>query len=114
MDDLVMKAKEKGADIVVFGEAFVSAFPLWNMVYAPVDQHEFFRSSSRTPLRYTWAAPEDDRGGRPQRTTASSPSGINEKGPISMGAMWNTNLLFDREGRLLSKHQKLVPTGRRS
>jgi nitrilase/aliphatic nitrilase len=27
-----------------------------------------------------------------------------------MGAMWNTNLLFDADGRLLNRHRKLVPT----
>jgi len=109
MDDLVMKAKEKGADIVVFGEAFVSAFPLWNMVYAPVDQHEFFRklfeNSVEIPGPHLKMIGEVAR-----RHNVFLSVGINEKGPISMGAMWNTNLLFDREGRLLSKHQKLVPT----
>lgn len=36
--------------------------------------------------------------------------GVTEKGTISMGAMWNTNLLFDKNGCLLNKHRKLVPT----
>jgi len=36
--------------------------------------------------------------------------GITEKGSISMGALWNTNLLFDRDGTLLNRHRKLVPT----
>ena len=27
-----------------------------------------------------------------------------------MGALWNTNLLFDRDGTLLNRHRKLVPT----
>jgi len=109
MDDLAMKAKEKGADIVVFGEAFVSAFPIWNMVYAPVDQHEFFRklfeNSVEIPGPHLKMIGEVAR-----RHNVFLSVGINEKGPISMGAMWNTNLLFDRKGRLLSKHQKLVPT----
>jgi len=36
--------------------------------------------------------------------------GITEKGSISMGALWNTNLLLDRDGTLLNRHRKLVPT----
>jgi predicted amidohydrolase len=34
----VAKARDAGADLVVFGESFVPAFPLWNMLYAPVEQ----------------------------------------------------------------------------
>ncbi len=109
LDDLVGKAKEKGADIVVLGEAFIAAFPIWNMVYAPVDQHEFFRkifeNSVEIPGPHLKMIGEVAR-----RHNVFLSVGINEKGPISMGAMWNTNLLFDRAGNLLSKHQKLVPT----
>jgi len=39
----VAKAKAVGADLVVFGESYIPAFPLWNMLYAPVDQHAFYR-----------------------------------------------------------------------
>ena len=41
--DWVTKARDVGADLVVFGESFIPAFPLWNMLYAPVDQHAFYR-----------------------------------------------------------------------
>ncbi len=109
LDELVGKAKEKGADIVVFGEAFIPAFPVWNMVYAPVDQHEFFRrlfeNSVEIPGPHLKMI-----GDIARRRGVFLSVGINEKGPISMGAIWNTNLLFDREGKLLSKHRKLVPT----
>src|SRR5215472_6092765 len=43
LEDWVAKAKAAGADLVVFGESYIPAFPLWNMLYAPVDQHAFFR-----------------------------------------------------------------------
>jgi len=36
--------------------------------------------------------------------------GVNEKIPVNMGTMWNTNLLIDRQGTILGKHRKLVPT----
>lgn len=36
--------------------------------------------------------------------------GITEKSDYSMGAMWNTNLLFDRTGALLNRHRKIMPT----
>jgi nitrilase/aliphatic nitrilase len=33
------KAKAAGAELIVFGESFIPAFPLWNRVLAPIDQH---------------------------------------------------------------------------
>lgn len=41
--DWVAKAKGAGADLVVFGESYIPAFPLWNLLYAPIDQHAFYR-----------------------------------------------------------------------
>jgi nitrilase len=35
--------------------------------------------------------------------------GITEKGTISMGALWNTNLLFGRDGTLLNRHREAGP-----
>jgi nitrilase len=109
MDELVAKAKGMGADIVVLGESFVPAFPIWNIVYAPIDQHEFFRRLFENAVEVP--SPALDRiAGIARRNNVFLSVGITEKGPISMGAMWNTNLLFDRKGKLLNKHQKLVPT----
>ncbi|MDG6929395.1 MAG: hypothetical protein JRN29_05060, partial [Nitrososphaerota archaeon] len=42
-EGLVAEAADRGADLVVFGESFVPAFPLWNMLLPPLDQHPFFR-----------------------------------------------------------------------
>lgn len=41
LEELVAKVKESGADLVVFGESFIPAFPVWNGIYPPIDQHEF-------------------------------------------------------------------------
>jgi len=43
LEGWVAKAKAVGADLVVFGESYIPAFPVWNMLYAPVDQHAFYR-----------------------------------------------------------------------
>src|SRR6516225_2129104 len=43
LDALVQKAVNAGADLIVFGESFIPAFPVWNLIYAPMDQHPFFR-----------------------------------------------------------------------
>ena len=105
----VAKAKREGAGLVVFGESFIPAFPLWNLVYAPIDQHRFYRrlfdNAVEVPGPHTDQLAEIAR-----RHQVVLSVGVTEKGRVSMGAMWNTNLLFDADGRLLNRHRKLVPT----
>lgn len=40
---LVEEAASRGADLVVFSESFVPAFPVWNLIHTPIDQHGFTR-----------------------------------------------------------------------
>jgi nitrilase len=105
----VAKAKGAGADLVVFGESYIPAFPLWNMLYAPIDQHAFYRrlfdNAIEVPSQHV-----DQLGEIARRHRVVLSVGVTEKGSVSMGAMWNTNLLFDANGELLNRHRKLVPT----
>jgi nitrilase len=105
----VAKARDAGADLVVFGESFIPAFPLWNMLYAPVEQHAFYRRLFENAVEIP--GPQIQQlGAIARRHGVVLSVGVTEKGPVSMGAMWNTNLLFDADGRLLNRHRKLVPT----
>ncbi len=109
LEQWVTKAKAAGADLIVFGESYIPAFPLWNMLYAPIDQHVFYRRLYDNAVEVP--SPHVDQLAeiaRRHRIVLSV--GITEKGTVSMGTMWNTNLLFDTDGRLLNRHRKLVPT----
>lgn len=109
IDGKVAEAKVAGADLVVFGETIIPAYPVWNMLYPPIDQHGFYKRMFQNAVEIP--GPALNRIGMIARRHGVFLSiGVTEKGPVSMGAMWNTNLLFDREGRLLNRHQKLVPT----
>lgn len=109
LEEWVGKAKDAGADIVVFGESYIPGFPLWNMLYAPIDQHAFYKRLFDNAIAVP--GPQVDQLGEIARRHGVVLSvGVTEKGAISMGAMWNTNLLFDSDGRLLNRHRKLVPT----
>ena len=109
VDHLAQKAKEQGADIVVFPESFVPAFPVWCILYAPIDQHDFYRRLFDQAVLIP--------GPAFSRLAAIAKSqkiflslGVTEKGDYSLGAMWNTNLLFDRSGTLINRHRKIMPT----
>jgi nitrilase len=109
LEQWAAKAKAAGADLIVFGESYIPAFPLWNMVYAPIDQHAFYRRLYDNAIEVP--SPQIDQLGdiaRRHRVVLSV--GVTEKGTESMGTMWNTNLLFDADGTLLNRHRKLVPT----
>lgn len=106
---LVRAAKDAGADLVVFGESFVPAFPVWNILYAPIDQHAFFRRLFDNAIQIPSPA-FHALASIAKRHHIFLSVGVTEKSTMSMGAMWNTNLFFDRQGRLLNRHRKLVPT----
>ncbi|HZB84681.1 MAG TPA: carbon-nitrogen hydrolase family protein [Rubrobacteraceae bacterium] len=108
-EQLVKQAANRGADFVVFSESFIPAFPVWNLIHPPIDQHDFTRRLFDNAM--TMPSPQFDKLAQIARSNGVFLSvGITEKGNVSMGAMWNTNLLFDRQGRLLNRHRKLVPT----
>src|SRR6516165_3726951 len=102
LEGWVAKAKAAGAELVVFGESFLPAFPLWNMLYAPVDQHQFYRRLFDNAIAVP--GPHVERlGDIARRHRFLISVAVTEKGAVSMGAMWNTNLLFDAEGGLLNR-----------
>jgi nitrilase/aliphatic nitrilase len=109
LDGLVQKAVGAGADLIVFGESFIPAFPVWNLIYAPIDQHGFYRRLFENSVEVP--GPHTRRLGEiAKRHRVILSVGVTEKGSTSMGTLWNTNLLFDRDGTLLNRHRKLVPT----
>jgi len=109
LEGLVAEAAGGGAQLVVLSESFVPAFPVWNIVLAPMDQHKFFRALYENAL--VVPGPHTDRiGSLARRYGVFLSVGVTERSAISMGAMYNTNLLFDPEGSLVNRHRKLVPT----
>lgn len=109
LEGLVAEAAKGGAKLVVLSESFVPAFPIWNLVLAPMDQHKFFRALYENAL--VVPGPHTARISTLARRHGVFLSvGVTERSSISMGAMYNTNLLFDPAGSLINRHRKLVPT----
>ncbi|ABG03213.1 Nitrilase [Rubrobacter xylanophilus DSM 9941] len=109
LESLVAEAARGGAQLVVFSESFIPAFPVWNLVLPPVDQHDLFRrlflNSVLVPGPITRRLAEIAK-----RHDVYLSVGVTERTNISMGCLYNTNLLFAPTGELLNHRRKLVPT----
>lgn len=109
VDDLIGTAASDGAQLVVFGEAFLAGFPIWNAVLPPIDQHEWHERLVAESI--VVPSPHTERLGGIARTHGVTLSiGINERNPDSLGQIWNSNLVFDPSGRLVNHRRKLVAT----
>lgn len=107
--DLIAEAARNGAKIVAFPEAHICAFPVWSGVRAPVENHDFFVKMAKSAV--TIDDPAIDRIRRAARQHGIVVSiGINEASKVSVGCIWDTNLLIGSDGKILNRHRKLVPT----
>ncbi|GMK59014.1 hypothetical protein CspeluHIS016_0700290 [Cutaneotrichosporon spelunceum] len=129
---LVSEAAEHGAKLIVLPEAFLSAYPRhlsFAIGYRTEDNREWYRkyveSAVKVPedaLTHDWAAsaPELAEGddywafGRlceiAKARAVYLSVGVIERSLVG-STVWCCNLLFGPDGRLLSKHRKLKPTG---
>ncbi len=109
LESLVAEAARGGAQLIVFSESFIPSFPLWNLVLAPVDQHPFFRALYEQALPVP--SVHTERLAACARNEGVYLSvGVTERSPVSMGTLYNANLLFSPSGELLNRHRKLMPT----
>lgn len=109
MDALVSEAAQAGARVVAFPEGFLPGFPIWCLVQRPIDMHahfkELYANSIEVPGVHTQRLAQIAR-----RHDVWLSVGISERSPISMGTMYNTNLVFNPRGELVGHHRKLVAT----
>jgi predicted amidohydrolase len=78
-------------------------------VLAPLDQHPFFRALYEHAVPVP-SAHTERLAAIARREGVFLSVGVTERSLVSMGALYNTNLLFAPTGELLNRHRKLVPT----
>ncbi len=105
----VKEAKANGADIVVFSESFVPTFPYWCLFLPPVDMGPFNQRLYENAIAVP-SAPFYRLANIARENKVYLCIGITEKDNTTMGTMWNSSLLFDREGNLIGHHRKIMPT----
>lgn len=106
---LIAEAARNGARIVAFPEVFVPGYPYWSWITDPVTGSAWFEKLAKSSILIP--GPEIDR----LRDAAREAGiyvviGVNERSPVSWGAIYNTLVFIGPDGALLGKHRKLVPT----
>jgi aliphatic nitrilase len=104
--DAIAEAARKGAELVVFPETVLPYYPYFSFIKAPAamgaDHLKLIEQSVTVPGPVT-----DALGAAAKRAGAVVAIGINER---DHGTLYNTQLLFDADGRLLQARRKLTPT----
>lgn len=108
---LILEAGKNGADVIGFPETFIPGYPGWtgliNLCAEPAPSLflELFQQAVEVPGPETEAI-----GAACREANIVAVVGINERRPHTTGTLFNTQLFFGRDGTLLHKHQKYVPT----
>lgn len=102
----IAKAAKEGAQIVVFPETFIPYYPYFSFVQPPVlmgkEHMRLYAEAVEVPSPVTEAVSQAARSHQIVVVL-----GINER---DHGSLYNTQLIFDRDGALLLKRRKVTPT----
>ena len=100
------EAADRGAQLVVFPETFVPYYPYFSFVLPPCKQGpehlRLYEQAVVVPGPVTLAVAE-----RARTRGVVVLLGVNER---DHGSLYNTQLLFDADGRLVLKRRKITPT----
>lgn len=106
---IIEEAAKNGAELVVFPEVYIPAYPAWSGLLSPVYTHDLFCQLAANSVLVP--GPEVARVCAAARKNNVFVSlGINEGTKQSVGCIWNSNLLIGDDGSILNHHRKLVPT----
>jgi nitrilase len=112
LEALAAQAAGRGAQLALFPEAFIGAYPRGLSFGATVGNRT---AEGREEFRTYWEAAVDVPGGATARLGAAARRnslylvvGVIER---ERGTLYCTVLFFAPDGKLLGKHRKLMPTG---
>ncbi|KAJ5338504.1 hypothetical protein N7452_005232 [Penicillium brevicompactum] len=106
---VVNQASRNGANIIVFPESYISAFPLWSALRPPTENHDLFRRIVHESVYADGPEIKALRDAARETKTVIS-MGISEKAHASTACLYNSNLLINIDGEVVIHHRKLMPT----
>ena len=107
--DLILEAGRNGASLVAFPEVFVPGYPYWVWMEAPTSTGHLFKKLFTEAVEIPGKATDELCRAAKQAGTYAV-IGVTEKVPHILGAMWNTNIIIDRNGTILGKCRKIMAT----
>ncbi|KAF5706142.1 aliphatic nitrilase [Fusarium globosum] len=106
---LIKQAAKNKANLVVFPETYISAFPIWSSIRAPTENHDLFRQMAHESIFADGDEIHAIRSIAKQENIMVS-VGFSEKARFSSATLYNSNLLIGDSGEVLIHHRKLMPT----
>lgn len=106
---LIHRAHANSANLVVFPETYISAFPIWSAVRAPTENHDLFKRMVTESIFVDGPEIESLRA-TAQKLGILISIGISEKARYSSATLWNSNVLIGSNGEILNHRRKLQPT----
>ena len=106
---LINEAARNGAELIVFPESFIPGFPVWAALWSPIYNHDWFRKMVANSILID--GPEIAAlAAEAARLGVFVSMGFSEATRVSVGCLWNSNVLIGDDGTILNHHRKLVPT----
>ena len=106
---IIAEAARQDIKLIAFSECFLPGYPFWSRLARPTDSEMFFRAHAKRALRID--GPEIYKLRQVARQNDIMVSmGISEGTDVSVGCLWNSNVLIGSDGSILNHHRKLVPT----
>ncbi|WP_448647396.1 carbon-nitrogen hydrolase family protein [Pseudomonas mohnii] len=105
----IAEAAANSAELVVFPESFIPGFPVWAALWAPIYNHDWFKLMVENSVMIDGPEITAIRSAARRHNILVS-LGFSESTKVSVGCIWNSNILISEEGTVLNHHRKLVPT----
>ncbi|KXH26158.1 O-methyltransferase [Colletotrichum simmondsii] len=106
---LIHQASRNKANLIVFPETYIPAFPIWSSLRAPFENHDLFKSMVQESI-YIDGEEVDALRSTAKKLNVLLSVGISEKARYSSATLFNTNIIIGTEGEILIHHRKLMPT----
>ncbi|KAH9225023.1 carbon-nitrogen hydrolase [Leptodontidium sp. 2 PMI_412] len=103
------QAAKNKANLVVFPETFIPAFPIWSSLRAPTENHSLFQRMAQQSVYVDGPEIVAIRA-TAQKSNVIISIGISERVRYSSACLYNSNIIVGSDGKIIVHHRKLMPT----